>query len=239
MKKIIFLLFFIPQMLFAQKKSVLKTNLCGLAINNYNLIYERSLTKKISFSLGYRKMSKDVLPYKSELQSQFKNKDINFDIFKLGNEAITTELRLYLGKHRMKGFYFAPYGRYANFDLTFPIKFSDSVDVNPVQMEGKISSYSVGLMMGIQCNLSKRLVFDFWLLGGHYGKSKGSLTASNINPELSKEDQDNLQKSLSDLKDAGPFSFEGKVTSSTSATLSSTGPWIGLRTLGITLGYRF
>lgn len=237
MKKLVLLVLFVPQFLFAQKKNVLKTNLCGLAINNYNLIYERSLTKKISFSLGYRKMPKNVLPYKSELQSKIDNKDINLDIFKLGNDAITTEFRLYLGKHRMKGFYFAPYGRYANFDLNFPVQFADTIA--PIQLEGKISSYSAGLMMGVQFNLSKRLVFDFWLLGGHYGKSKGTLTATNISPGLDEQQQADLQKSLDDLKDAGPFSFEGRVISSTSAELKTAGPWLGLRSLGLTVGYRF
>ncbi len=245
MKKILFLILFIPGFLFAQinqKKNALKTNLCGLAINNYNLTYERSLSKRFSISFGYRNMPKANLPYLKELQKQINQKDVDLNIFKLGNVAATTELRLYLGKKRMKGFYFAPYGRYANFNLTFPIEYPDSANnkgISPIQMEGKITSYSAGLMMGVQFNLSKRMVFDFWILGGHYGKSSGTLTASNISPELTPEDQTSLQNSLNDLKNLGPFSFEGKVTSSTSAELKTTGPWLGLRSLGLSIGFRF
>jgi len=242
MKKLSLIIFLVPAFLFAQKKNIIKTNLCGLAINNYNLIYERSLSKKISVSFGVREMPKSSLPYKKDIQSLIGNNDIDLNIFKIGNTALTTEFRLYLGKHKMKGFYFAPYGRYANFNLTFQVDYPDTTNskgIAPIQMEGKISSYSVGLMMGIQFNLSKRMVFDFWILGGHYGKSEGTLKATNISPELSPEDQVNLQKNLNDFKELGPFTFEGKVTSSSSAQLKTTGPWLGLRTLGLTVGYRF
>ncbi len=242
MKKLLLIFILIPAALSAQKKNVFKTNLCGLAINNYNLIYERSLSKKLSVSFGFRNMPKASLPYLKEIQKQFDQKEVDLNIFKLGNTAATTEFRLYLGKRRMKGFYFAPYARYADFNLTFPIEYPDSTNskgIPPIQMEGKITSYSVGMMMGVQFNLSKRMVFDLWILGGHYGKSNGTLTATNISPELSPEDQVSFQNSLNDLKNLGPFSFEGKVTSSTSAQLKSTGPWLGLRTLGLAIGYRF
>jgi hypothetical protein len=187
-------------------------------------------------------MPKATIPYKKQLASFIDNKDIDLSIFKLGNTALTTEFRLYLGRHKMKGFYFAPYGRYANFNLTFPVKYPDSTNskgISPIQMEGKITSYSVGMMMGVQFNLSKRIIFDFWILGGHYGKSEGTLKVSNISPALSPEDQATFQKNLDEFKELGPFSFEGKVTSPTSAQLKTTGPWVGLRTLGLTLGYRF
>ncbi len=242
MKKLLLFIVIFPALLSAQKKNVLKTNLCGLAINNYNLIYETSISKKFSVSFGFRNMPKAKLPYLNEIQKQFNQKEVDLNIFKLGNTAVTTEFRLYLGKHKMKGFYFAPYGRYANFNLTFPIEYPDTTQskgIAPIQMDGKISSYSAGLMMGVQFNLSKRVVFDLWILGGHYGKSTGVLRASNISPELSPDDQNSLQNSLNDLKNLGPFSFKGKVNSSTSAELATTGPWLGLRTLGLTVGYRF
>ena len=52
------------------------------------------------------------------------------------------------------------------------------------------------------------------------------------------QEKDALQSQLNELKEVGPFKFDGKVTSATTANITSIGPWAGIRALGISLGLR-
>lgn len=254
MRKIFILLLMIPGIAYSQKKlpsrvgklnypkNIVKTNLFGLVINNYNLTYERTIGKKFTASAGFRFMPNTRLPFKSTIESVIANPDVNINDFKIGNTAFTGEVRWYAGKRAMSGFYIAPYVRYATFTATVPVEnpSNDGVTTyDPILFNGKVTSISGGLMFGVQYNLSKSLVLDFWILGGHVGRSKGILSASNIQPPMDAATQADLQTSLNDLQTAGPFSFEGKVLSANSAQIKSSGPWAGLRAFALSLGYRF
>ena len=225
-------------------QNIFKTNLFGLAISNYNLTYERKIGKKFTASFGFRYMPKSTLPFKSKVERFIDNPDLNINDFKLGNTAFTGELRWYAGKRAMRGFYIAPYFRYASFTATLPIDNPSNTSTetfSPILFDGKITSFSGGLMFGVQYNLSKKLVLDLWIVGAHYGSSKGIFTASNINPPI--EDlttaQAELETNLKNLDNIVPFSFDGKVLSPTSAEIKSSGPWAGIRAIALSLGYRF
>ena len=243
MRKAILVLLLLSNYSFAQKNNIIKINTGALIIKNYNLIYETAIGKNVSFSLGLRYMPKSATPFKPTIANMVKSPDFNIDNFKMGNTAVTPELRFYMGRKKMKGFYLAPYARYATFYFTFPVNrkgYTGPMDfVNPIVLNGKISSYSAGLLMGVQSNLSKRFVFDFWLLGGHYGKSNGTLSTSSISPEMTAQEQQDLQTTFDETVIDGPIKLEGKVINSTSAEITSKGPWAGLRCFTIALGYRF
>jgi hypothetical protein len=244
MKKIILGIFLIPFLSNAQLlggNNVIKANLSSLAFGNYHLTYERALLKKLSISVSYRFMPKKTVPLSNLLEKYIDNNDVNFGNFQMGNNAITPELRLYPSK-KLKGFYLAAYGRFAEFDLSVPVKYvASSLPGSPTEyatFDGKIKSSSIGFMIGTQFRLAKKIVLDWWILGGHYGSSKGDLNAL-INRHLSPIEQQSLQATLDDLKELGPFKFEGKVTSSNTANVKSTGPWAGVRGMGLSLGIRF
>lgn len=239
MKKLIILLLFLPTITFAQN-NIIKTNLCGLALKNYNLTYERSVARIVSLSVGLRYMPKSTVPLKSTLEKAVDNQDFRINDFKIGNTALTLEARFYLGMKKMRGFYVAPYFRYAKFDFTVPIKNPNSASGESILFDGKISSYSGGLLLGMQYTIFKKFVIDVWLLGGHYGSSKGVIRASNISPEMVTDaERQELQKTLDNLDNAGPFKFKGTVTSSSSAEIQTSGPWFGLRSFALSVGYRF
>lgn len=224
-------------------KNIIKTNLSGNAIQNYNITYEHSLAKKLSLSIGLRYMPKSTVPYKEKLEELINNKDVRVSDFQMGNFAITPELRLYLSAGKMKGFYIAPYARYASFDLSVPVTYTNSSLLTTkasALFVGKINSISGGIMFGTQFQIAKKLVLDIWIIGGHYGSSSGTIYALDLNPAVnSSADRKSLQGQLDDLKEIGPFRFEGTVTSSTTAKIKSTGPWAGIRGLGLNLGIRF
>lgn len=248
MKKFLMVALILPSFTMAQSliggNNILKANLSSLAFGNYHITYERSIAKKMSLSISYRFMPKQGVPYASNLQDLINNEDVKITSMQMGNNAITPELRLYLGTGKMKGFYIAPYARFANFDITVPITYDAAPGIKKsVNFEGTITSTSAGVMLGIQKQLAKKLVLDIWVIGGHYGSSSGTINANNINPPLQSVPFDErvaLQNELNNLKNnGGPFKFEGTVTSSTTAEIKSTGPWAGVRGAMISLGFRF
>lgn len=224
-------------------KNIIKTNLSGIALGNYHVTYERAVFKNMSLSVSYRYMPKRLVPLKSTLDKYITSEDVFFGDFQMGNTAITPEFRFYFGLGKMKGFYVAPYGRFAKFDLSVPVKYvASSLPGSPTKyatFSGTINSFSGGLMIGTQFQIFKKLVLDIWMLGAHYGNSTGQLDATNITPAMTSLEQQSLQATLNDLKEIGPFKFEGKVVNSTTAYAKSVGPWAGIRGLGINLGIRF
>ena len=236
MKKFIILLLF-P--LYSQSQNnIIKTNLMGLAIKNYNLTYERSVARVLSFSVGIRHMPKTNVPLKSQIEKIVANQDFRVNEFQMGNTTFTGEGRVYIGIRKLSGFYFAPYLRYSSFDFRVPIKNPNDENGPSILFNGKINATSAGLLMGVQHCFLKKFVLDVWILGGHYGKSKGTLRASEI-PTMTPEQQNALQTKLDEFKEIGPFRTSSKVTSSNTAEITTTGPWLGLRSFALSVGYRF
>jgi hypothetical protein len=253
MKKALFVLaLFFTLQVHAQKliggNNIIKGNLTSFALKNYHISYERSLNRFMSVSASYRYMPKGSLPLQSIAKKYIDNPAINFDLFQMGNNALTFESRFYLGLQKMSGFYIAPYARFANFDLAVPVAYTYNPDAavgsvigsNPItkiaDINGTIKSTSYGAYIGLQKQLLTKLVLDIWFIGGHYGSSNGSLNF--VAPEkLPSQAVTALQQALDDTK-VNPFELKSKVTQN-GATADMKGPWAGFRGLGISLGLRF
>ena len=231
--------------------NIIKTNLSSDLLNNYNITFERSLSRFMSVSLSYRKMNKQKLPLK-ELAKQFiQNPAIDFDNFQIGNSAITAEARFYLGISKMSGLYLAPYARMATFDLTVPLDYTYT-PASPIpnvtlpaipmhaQLDGTIRSTSYGVYTGMQFQLLTKLVLDLWIVGGHYGTSNGKLQAElpASTPAFIATPALNALKSAIDQTNANPFKLSTSVSGNSIITKTD-GPWAGIRGVGITVGLRF
>ncbi len=220
--------------------NTVKMNLSSLALKNYSFSYERKITKRISLSLGYRTAPKGTPPFQSEFEKLINSSDVNFSRFQIGNTAWTPELRFYVGKGNLKGFYLAPYMRFASFDITAPVKYTTTVSgttyTKDADFAGKITSTSGGLMIGTQHRLFKVLVIDIWIIGGHYGSSKGDLNFTTTTP-LTPQEQTSLKQNL-DKIDPKPFKFTNTVNTN-GAQIQSDGPWAGIRGAGINIGFHF
>ena len=253
MRKVLFILAYLFTLqVHAQKliggNNIIKGNLTSFALKNYHLSYERSLNRFMSISASYRYMPKGSLPLQSIAKKYIDNPAINFDLFQMGNNALTFESRFYLGLQKMSGFYIAPYARFANFDLAVPVAYTYNPDAavgsvigsDPItkiaDINGTIKSTSYGAYIGVQKQLLTKLVLDIWLIGGHYGSSNGVLNF--VAPEkLPSQAVTALQQALDDTK-VNPFELKSKVTQN-GATADMKGPWAGFRGLGISLGLRF
>lgn len=229
---------------------ILKTNLSADAIQNYNITFEKSLNHFMSISASYATMPKRDLPLQYLAKQFIDNPNINFDNFKVANNAITIESRFYLGLQKMSGFYIAPYTRFGNMEVAIPVKYEYLLTPAPINgitppstlisssalMNGTIRSQSVGAYFGMQYQLLTKLVLDIWVIGGHYGTSNGKLQfdAPAGTPKIA---LDALKSSI-DQTNANPFHLN-TIVSGNSIITNTDGPWAGLRGAGITLGLRF
>jgi hypothetical protein len=251
MKRLIVLLTMLPfagqAQLLLGGKNIIKTNLSSIALKNYHITYERSILKRLSVSLSYRTMGETAVPLDNYVEKWLDNPDVNVGQFKIKGNAITPEVRLYLGSGRMKGFYISGYYRLSNFDVSVPISYQTTFGTNTFKkstvVSGTIKGNAGGLMIGIQKNIAKFIVLDFWILGGHYGSSTGDMNATITEsyPGSLSTEQDAAINELKQTK-TRPFEFTYSKTgvSPTGAiNAKSTGPWAGLRAAGICIGVRF
>lgn len=168
------------------KPSILKVNLSALTLGAYSIQYEKVLGNRISFALGvgYRPVKK--VPFAKTVEKYIDAADSRIEYISLanvkkaettvGNINITPEFRLYLGKNKSApiGTYISFFGRYNSYFGKAPV-FVDMIYRGAMArvelpVDTKIETYSGGLMLGKQFRLGDRFTFDWFIIGGHYGK---------------------------------------------------------------------
>jgi hypothetical protein len=232
-------------------KNLIKVNLTAIPLNNYSFIYERAIGKKISIGLGFRYMPEDNLPFLDQIGSAIDDEDTFNKIkdFKTGNMAITPEIKFYCGKGVFRGFYVAPFARYAEYKGNVPFEFEYDGDENSatpnesatIKLNGKITSITGGLLLGAQWKLSKLIYLNWEILGPSYGSSKGNITGLLAGPLATDEAREGLRAELKDLEesDIPLIKIKTSVNDDTNeAKADFTGPWAGVRA-SIGLGFRF
>lgn len=221
------------------KKNIVKTNLASYVFKNYNISYERAILKWLSINVSYGNMPKGSPPFQKLYLPEDDAED--FTNIQLSSSQITIEPRFYLGgKGFGSGFYLAPYYRNSQFtidNLVYQFYSESLQDDLPITVSGKLSANSFGLLLGNQWFLgkNKNWVIDFWILGGHYGTSKGTLNG-NSDRKLSSQEQAELKKEI-DGQDI-PLIKYTTTTNENGIIVNLDGPWAGLRS-GLSFGYRF
>jgi len=230
-------------------KNLVKLNVTALALKNYSFQYERVISQKTTVAMGLRFMPKGKLPLKSLIRDLIDDENLNNEIdnFKTGNFALTPEFRYYTGEEALRGFYIAPFVRYALYSANVPFEFDVDYDYDDpdygtisitesetIDLDGKINAFTVGVMIGAQWKLSKLVYLDWWILGPQYGGSSGNI---NGKKSLSPEEQEALRDQLTELDDIPIVKAKSTVTSE-GAKVDFSGPWAGLRA-GLSIGFRF
>ncbi len=219
----------------------LKLNLSPLLFKNFSMQYERVINKKFSAALSFRFMPNSTLPFKNLISNNYGSDSITeqvIDNFRISNFHFTPEFRIYLGKGYGQGFYIAPYYRYSSFNtknITFEYDDESNENDQTIELEGKLNMNSVGLMIGAQWFLGKKLLLDWWIIGGQYGFAKGNYTGTTDRTLTSGEQAD--LKEVLDMFDIPMVDKKVEVYDD-GAKLNLKGPVIGLR-MGFCLGYRF
>lgn len=221
--------------------NIIKTNVTGFLFKNFQLNYERVISKRFSVSASYGMIPEGNLPFTSLLPT---DTDTSFKEMKLGGSNMTLETRFYLGeKGYGQGFYLAPYYRFSTYKIS---NFRESVDVDfngvtydtvNVDFSGKSTAHNAGLLIGAQWFLgaSKNFVLDAWFLGAHFGKASGNLDGIT-DRTLNAMEQQQVQDQLDNL-DVPVVKYKATVHAN-GANIKVDGPWAGVRA-GLSLGYRF
>ncbi|MEO7445229.1 MAG: hypothetical protein ABIT96_09545, partial [Ferruginibacter sp.] len=125
------------------KKNIIKLNLFALPLKTASIQYERVMTRRISLGLGVRIMPETNLPFRSVIEN-FVDDSTTLDQLhnlRLGNFAITPELRWYVGKKGApRGFYIAPFVRYAQYKASLPFTYDDGGKTEKIDMNGTINA---------------------------------------------------------------------------------------------------
>lgn len=223
-------------------KNAIKLNLLSLPLNNINIEYERQLTKKISVGLGLRYMPKDKIPFVNNISKLLKDDNDNWgeriNSAKLGNFAISPTIRLYLGEGNLKGFYIAPFARFAKYTTTLNYPFDVDNGINlvseSINLSGDLTTITGGLLFGSQFSLSKLITLDWWVFGPQYGTSDGNITGEK---SLNEYEQNALRDQLKGLDDL-PIVKTNYTVDKNGVTVKIKGPWAGIRA-GLSLGIKF
>lgn len=220
---------------FSDDKNMVKWNVLGLTSSTISLQYERLIAPKTSIAANINIMPKRSIPFFGTVEDIVKDKgaiDILKDV-KMNAFSFTPEVRFYLGKEGMRGFYIAPFLRYDRFSVELPVEYIYKEQLESVTINGNVDGFSGGFAIGAQWRVYKDFYLDWMIMGPHFGLAKGTLEGKR---SLNQSEQDAIRKSLSDL-DIPVVDFEYEVNDS-GAKAKLDGPWAGIRA-SIGIGYRF
>ncbi|MEM1122353.1 MAG: hypothetical protein AAGJ18_18040 [Bacteroidota bacterium] len=143
----------------SDRRNLVKLNLPNLSFGNITLNYERLLSARnsVSLHLGYIRPQTPI----SVLNDAFEVED-ELDPAEFSGITATAEYRIY-GKKKGagRGFYIAPYARYANHKLAF----NTTIDDNFTNASTQLSTIGIGGQVGAQWLIKDRVVIDWGILG--------------------------------------------------------------------------
>ncbi|WP_164122237.1 DUF3575 domain-containing protein [Sphingobacterium sp. xlx-130] len=233
--------------------NMVKFNVLPLLGGKFAFEYERSITDRISAGAAISFRPEKKLPFQSTVQDFVDDEDLNKLIsdFKSSNFSITPEVRFYLSKRGLfRGFYMAPYVKYANYKASVPFDFDVAVEesgteifsrTETIPLEGTINSFTGGFSLGFNFKLSRQLHLDWRLIGPGYGSANGKASGTMV---LNPDEQQALRESMEDLKTdlgdlpLGGIKMEYDIHENGTDIHIKRSPWAGIRT-GLSIGYRF
>lgn len=216
-------------------KNLVKLNLLALPLRNISLAYEHQIGRKVTAGLGFRIMPKGGLPLRSTFSNLIDDPetDRQLDDLEIGNVAFTPEVRFYMGKEAMRGFYLAPFARISSYNVDMPFEFDVNGTTQVMPLSGKLNTFTGGLQIGAQWRLGGKMYLDWWILGPQYGSANGAIDGKKT---LNAQEQQELRNELQDIEI--PFAETTTTVNASGARLDIKGPWAGLRA-GLCLGVRF
>ena len=140
-----------------------------------------------------------------------------------------------------QGFYLAPYFRFRTLGFGSDITFLDSNKISRLAtLDGKITTFAGGLMIGSHFKIGKQFSLDWFILGAHFGSNKGKIAMTVQGSNMTVADQIKLKNDLQQtFDDSKIFKNNTVTTTANSAEVTTTFGMLGLRGFGLNFGYRF
>lgn len=216
------------------KSNLVKLNLLPLSVGNIAIEYERLIQDRISLNGTLSLRPKSGLPFRSLWDTAV---DDEYDILgaaKFGAFSFAPEVRFYLGhKDQFRGFYIAPFVKYANYSLTTKLSVDQSGYQKEVPISGDLDAFTAGVAIGSQWRLGNDIYLDWRIIGPNYGFNKGTFDGKT---PLNEDEQHEVQKQLDDF-DIDVLQLKKEVNAE-GVTITTKGPFAGIRS-ALSVGYRF
>src|SRR5690606_19330143 len=170
------------------KRHIIKLNIPSLAVTTFSFQYEFFPVNWMSLSLGYKFTPNRDMVFKDKVIDLIGDSHDTealddpltrfFDDFEFKGNAITPEVRFYLGQGYGKGFYLGPFVRFDNYKFTSVYPFSTYLDDYIIDFEGKYKAFGYGLNIGSQFPIGKHFTIDTFL-GPYFSNIKIDLNSSS------------------------------------------------------------
>lgn len=220
---------------FSDDKNMIKWNLLGLTSSTISLQYERLIAPKTSIAANINIMPKRSIPFFGTVANIVKDKgaiDILKDV-KMNAFSFTPEVRFYLGKEGMRGFYIAPFVRYDRFSVELPVEYIYKEKLESVTINGNVDGFSGGLSFGAQWRLASQWYLDVTFVGASYGFASGELSGRR---SLDAEEQTEVRKAIEEVElPVVKYTYE---VNDEGVDVNIKGPWANAK-LAFAVGYRF
>lgn len=232
--------------------NLVKFNLLTLIGGKFAFEYERPLTNRISVGATLNFRPKKGIPFGSTVKNVVDDEDLNdlIDNFKSSNFSITPEARFYVSKRApFRGFYIAPYVKYASYGASLPYDFEVDVEnggtdiysrTETIPLKGSIQGFTAGVSFGTHFKLARNIYLDWRIIGPGYGSSKGNISgqmALDADEQAAlRESMDDLKSDMSDLPLGIKIDYDVNANGAEVKVLRS--PWAGIRS-GLSIGYKF
>ncbi|MBC5774747.1 DUF3575 domain-containing protein [Pontibacter sp. KCTC 32443] len=237
------------------RRNSVKMNLTSLAFSNYSFSYERAIARKITLVGGYSftpETEAGSIPFISkalemgEAATEDDSEEAQeiTDILEdatVSSNAFTGEIRFYTGKKPgARGFYASVYGRYATFNLSHMYVYEDDLDFEyDLPITAKMSGFGGGVMLGAQWLIAKRVTFDWYIVGGHYGKLTGDFSAKTDLTMMPEGDRADLEADIEEVFTIGDKKYVDATVKDNGMFGKMNGPFAGIRGLGFNIGIAF
>ena len=234
-----------------ENPNFVKLNVMALAGGKFSLEYERVLTKRIGVAVAFNLRPEKGLPFSSKIMDLVDDDEVNslLDGMKSSSIGFAPEVKFYLSKKGYgRGFYLAPFVKYAKFDYSAPYNFNYYFEENgyseqrneTIPLSGDLTTVTAGLSAGVNFKLSNRIFLDWRIIGPGYGLSKGTLGGDIT---LNQYEQDGLREQLGDLKESLndlplKFKMDYKVDGNGADITLNKSPWANIRS-GLSISYKF
>lgn len=232
--------------------NMVKFNVLTLLGGKFSFEYERALTKRVAVGAALSFRPSKGLPFSSTVKKFVDDEELDalIDGFQSSNFSITPEVRFYLSKRGpFRGFYLAPYAKYATYTASLPFDFEVEVDyedenysfrTETIPLKGDVSTFSAGLSMGVNFKLSKSIYLDWRIFGPGYGSAKGNVVGQM---NLTQDEVDGLNEELAGFKEdladlPMGIKLDYKVTTEGAELTINRSPWAAIRS-GLSIAYRF
>lgn len=220
---------------FSDDKNMVKWNVLGLTSSTISLQYERLIAPKTSIAANINIMPKRSIPFFGAVEDIVKDKgaiDILKDV-KMNAFSFMPEVRFYMGKEGMRGFYIAPFLRYDRFSVDIPVDYIYKEQIEYVTINGNVDGFSGGLSFGAQWRLASQWYLDVTFVGLSYGFASGELSGRRA---LDVEEQAEVRKAIDEVElPVVKYTYD---VNDEGVDVKIKGPWANAK-LAVAIGYRF